>query len=557
MPAARHFSLQLKLQLAFLLVSLLTVGIFTAQAVYSARQGALAMIDAQLVSAARSYVLLLGETYHDELPPREQVDLARKHAEALTLTRATDFLQLNYLYSYVVRDGKVFYTQASLSAEQAKDPSFEFYLKPSDTPETDGDVLRAIQTGQPVFLESENPQYGHLRSVFMPLKNSKGGDYVVCADISAELVTTAIGKASLMAVTTGILLLLAAIVVSLVLGRVIARPLQRLRDMMQSLTSGSGDLTIRLDVTSRDEIGEIAGYFNTFIGQLREMFLKVREDAVKLTSGVQSLSSMTEQLSSDARLQSDTASSTAATIEEITVSINHIADHTRDADRNVQETGRLSELSAGAVSEVADEVRNAADSVNNLAGVMGELDQSSQQISTIVRVIKEIADQTNLLALNAAIEAARAGEQGRGFAVVADEVRSLASRTQQSTAEIDGMISRLQDSARQAVQAMLTGQQQARSTLDDADQADHMLHSISGSIDTIMNMNTQIASATEQQTAVANEINRNLTNIRDLSHAALGAVGQINQAGSRLVDIVDQLDQMTSGFRTRQRRATA
>lgn len=222
MPAARHFSLQLKLQLAFLLVSLLTVGIFTAQAVYSARQGALAMIDAQLVSAARSYVLLLGETYHDELPPREQVDLARKHAEALTLTRATDYLQLNYLYSYVVRDGKVLYTQASLSAEQAKDPNFEFYLKPSDTPETDADVLRAIQTGQPVFLESENPQYGHLRSVFMPLKNSKGGDYVVCADISAELVTAAIRKASLTAVVTGILLLLGAIIVSLVLGRVIS-----------------------------------------------------------------------------------------------------------------------------------------------------------------------------------------------------------------------------------------------------------------------------------------------------------------------------------------------
>lgn len=295
-------------------------------------------------------------------------------------------------------------------------------------------------------------------------------------------------------------------------------------------------------MTSRDEIGEIAGYFNTFIGQLREMFLKVREDAVKLTSGVQSLSSMTEQLSSDARLQSDTASSTAATIEEITVSINHIADHTRDADRNVQETGRLSELSAGAVSEVADEVRNAADSVNNLAGVMGELDQSSQQISTIVRVIKEIADQTNLLALNAAIEAARAGEQGRGFAVVADEVRKLAERTATATVEISSMINSMRSQSEHALSRMNQTHAAVTHSVNKAADAASQIRSIRERMDEVVSRVREIAGAASEQSAATTE----------MAHAA-ERISQMAQAGDSSIrlarSVSDDLSMLASELR--------
>ncbi|GAB3257908.1 methyl-accepting chemotaxis protein [Chitinimonas naiadis] len=454
MSVFQKLSLQLKLQAAFVLVSLLTIGIFTIQAVKTAEEDALETVDAQLTSAARAYVLLLGQNYHDKLPPRESVDLAQKRQEAIKLTRAAAFLKVQYLYSFVVRDGKVFYVQASLSDEQEKDATFELYLKPSDVPETDPHVLEAIKSGKPLFDESDNPQYGHLRTIIMPVQTSSGETYVACADVNADVVAAEVKSAVWTALLTGIVLLGGSLVVSLLLGKLIARPLQQLRDMMQALTTGSGDLTVKLEVRSQDEIGQIATYFNTFMGQLREMFLKVREETVKLTGGVKQISNMAEQLSQDARSQSDMASATAATIEQITVSVDHIASNTQDADQNAQETGHLSDVSANAVTDVAHQIERAASSVGELSGVMAALDQRAIQISTIVNVIKEIADQTNLLALNAAIEAARAGEQGRGFAVVADEVRKLAERTGSATVEIEQMIGGMRTQSSQAMTSM-------------------------------------------------------------------------------------------------------
>ncbi|MBE9608363.1 methyl-accepting chemotaxis protein [Chitinilyticum piscinae] len=549
MRILRNLSLPRKLQLAFLLVSLLTVGIFTAQSVSSARQSALRAIDAQLMSATRSYVLLLGADYHDKLPPREQADLPRKHAEALKLTEATKFLGLNYLYSYVVRDGKVLYTQASLSDEQARDPSFEFYLKPSDTPETDADVIRAVQTGQPVFLESNNPQYGALRSLFLPLKNAQGEFYVACADISAELVATQVRAAGLTALVTGVLLLLLAIVVSLLLGRALARPLLRLRDMMQALTSGHGDLTIRLEVDSRDEIGDIARHFNTFMEQLRQMFLLLRDDTVKLTSGVQQLGRMTEQLSEGAREQADTASATAATIEQITVSINHIADFTRDANANAQETGRLSERSAQSVTEVAGEVDGAATAVNNLAGVMAGLDQSSQQISAIAGVIKDIADQTNLLALNAAIEAARAGEQGRGFAVVADEVRKLAERTGTATVEIDRMIGSIRSQTDEALASMQQTHCAVQDSVGKAASAADQIRDIRERMARLVEGVGEISTAASEQSAATTIMAQSAERISQMAQQGEQSISLARRVSDDMAELASQLQAMVGRFR--------
>ncbi|KAF0813592.1 Methyl-accepting chemotaxis protein McpH [Andreprevotia sp. IGB-42] len=220
----------------------------------------------------------------------------------------------------------------------------------------------------------------------------------------------------------------------------ITRPLARLREAMQALTTGQGDLTVRLDASSGDEIGHIGRSFNDFMAQLRTMFLKVREETGQLTSGVASINDMTAKLADDARHNADMAGVTAATIEEITVSISVIADNSRSASSTVEQAGAVSVTSAESVGRVAREIEQVAASMDELTTVMGGLQTRSEKIASIADVIKAISDQTNLLALNAAIEAARAGEQGRGFAVVADEVRKLAERTGRATVEISDMV---------------------------------------------------------------------------------------------------------------------
>ncbi|HEY9101722.1 methyl-accepting chemotaxis protein [Chitinimonas sp.] len=255
---------------------------------------------------------------------------------------------------------------------------------------------------------------------------------------------------------TGALVLLVAVALGFAwvgIGHLLAG-LGRIERAMATIATGEGDLTLRLPVHSRDEVGRIAQAFNQFIDKLREMFITVRDQSAELTGGIAHLTDTTGHISRDSNVQSEELSATAATIEQITVSIAHIADNVSDTHKLVEVVDSGSGDSAQAVRQVAEEIGRIADEFQQLAGVMNSLGNRSDQISSIVGVIKEIADQTNLLALNAAIEAARAGEQGRGFAVVADEVRKLAERTGQATVEIGNMITSVRDDTRDALGRM-------------------------------------------------------------------------------------------------------
>ncbi|XLM21345.1 methyl-accepting chemotaxis protein, partial [Chromobacterium piscinae] len=251
----------------------------------------------------------------------------------------------------------------------------------------------------------------------------------------------------------GLTLLVFALMIpfaSAIIGKMLSG-LVKLKTAMEDIARGQGDLTLRLKDDGQDEIAATARAFNTFVGQLGHLFRGLKGDAQDVVGGVQDASQLVADVAQSARHISDVSSSNAATLEQITVSISHIADSARQADQLASATGQNLAASADNMERLSSGMENTVQSVRGLEEMLSSLDKRSQEISGITNVIRDIADQTNLLALNAAIEAARAGEQGRGFAVVADEVRKLAERTAQATLEISNMVGAIREETGRAV----------------------------------------------------------------------------------------------------------
>ena len=344
------------------------------------------------------------------------------------------------------------------------------------------------------------------------------------------------------------LILLVTLAGGWLVARSVTQPLAALLAALQQAERDS-DLTERLKIHGRDEISRVAQAYNSMLQRFREAISALQQVTEQVRGQSEALSHVTLRARQDMdRQQSETdqvATATtemAETIQEVARNASNAAQAALNAEREATSGSQVVARTLSAVTQLSGELQETALQVTDVAN-------ASDTIGGVLDVIRGIAEQTNLLALNAAIEAARAGEQGRGFAVVADEVRSLAQRTQQSTAEIQQMIERLQRGARDAAGAMDQGQQRARQSLDDAGEANGALRGISEAVDTIMNMNTQIASATEEQTSVAQEINRNLVNIRDVAQSTQEAVNHIDQSSQALAQIVNRLRDLTNRFR--------
>ncbi|MCZ4306658.1 methyl-accepting chemotaxis protein [Zoogloeaceae bacterium G21618-S1] len=265
---------------------------------------------------------------------------------------------------------------------------------------------------------------------------------VVLSPLNALLMTLA----GIVVVCAGGFVALAVVVL-----RRLLRGLGSIHNAMEQIAGGGGDLTRQIPVHGDDEVARTARAFNQFQAGLRTMFQSLRQDAAVLAEGVQQLEANVQRMASRSEALADTTTANAASIEEITVSVSHIADNSADAESLARSTGKLTDSAAEEVAHIATQAGASATRVRELADVLSGLERRSEDINGIVSVIREIADQTNLLALNAAIEAARAGEQGRGFAVVADEVRKLAERTGKATVEISDMLGGMRQETGQAV----------------------------------------------------------------------------------------------------------
>ncbi len=310
-----------------------------------------------------------------------------------------------------------------------------------------------------------------------------------------------------------------------------------------------GNLTTRADYQAKDELGRVASAFNRMGERFHDMVQQLSGATGQLAAAAEETSAVTEQTSTGIREQQSETEQVATAMNEMTATVQEVA---HSASRAAEAAHKADEEAAGGkqvVNRTIDVIDSLASEVEKAAGVIHQLEQDSDKIGTVLDVIRGIAEQTNLLALNAAIEAARAGEQGRGFAVVADEVRTLASRTQQSTAEIQGMIEKLQTGAANAVKVMETSRNQARAGVEQVAQAGAALDSITRAVATINDLNAQIASAAEEQSSVAEEINRNIVNISQVAEQTNQGAQQTASASEELARLAEQLQGLVGQFR--------
>ena len=329
----------------------------------------------------------------------------------------------------------------------------------------------------------------------------------------------------------------------------IARPLKQMVAMLDDIAQGEGDLTRRLQSDRADELGAIASGFNTFLAKLQAMISQV-------VSSVQKVSDSSEHTADIAIRTNQGVHKQMAEIDQVATAVHEMTATAQDVARNATQAAQAASEADRAANQGLDIVRDTSSAISALASEIGravtvvqDLARDSENINAILVAIRAIAEQTNLLALNAAIEAARAGEQGRGFAVVADEVRNLAQKTQQATEEIQQMIQQLQQGTREVVKVMEDSQGKTDDSVLQASRAAEALESITQAVSVINDMNTQIASAAEEQSAVAEDINRNVINIGQVAGEVAGGADESSQASAELTKLAEQQRRLINQFR--------
>ncbi|OMO31641.1 chemotaxis protein [Vibrio sp. 10N.222.47.A9] len=350
-------------------------------------------------------------------------------------------------------------------------------------------------------------------------------------------------------ITTAVIITLIVIVLVSWLVSFLFRDLNRVSAALEEIASGEGDLTQRLEPKSDDEIGKLAENFNRFVGNMHTMVIKLSEVSAALGNQARQTASQAEERSARIQMQQDEINMVATAVNEMAAATQEIAGNADHTAQNSSEAVGACEHGTGQVTQTQSSIQNLAQEVQIATNVILELEEHGNSINAILSNIQGIAEQTNLLALNAAIEAARAGEQGRGFAVVADEVRVLSQRTHGSTQEIQQTIELLQGTTGKAVSIMNDSRSLAETSVDDANSAAASLTQIHAAVERISDMATQIASAAEEQASVTSEITRNTEGIRDVSNELADEAHQAAEQAAQLSELSHELESEISRFK--------
>jgi len=496
---------------------------------------ALKALNAEQASAEQSLI--------DALSTKADVIGGFMAATAPDLIASFDFTTLKAYQEDAVRDPDVVYA-AYLKPD---DSTLTDYVKPDNmtgitekkyTVEYEGEKLGSVIVG----LSDKSVRAGVEKS------NARINDAISAVEVTAS---DSLGDlASIMSINMVVIVaVLSGLIVYLFRIFVVNRLLQT-TELIVDLAQGGGNLSARLPVNCNDEIAKLRSSVNEFLNMLGDMIGIIAKETNTLIGEADQLNGLSSVQYTQSEQQRLGTSQVATAATEMASTVVHVAENAAAASNAAGEANRETNTGRQVVTETIDSISSLSQEIERSANVITELEKDALNIGSVLDVIKSIAEQTNLLALNAAIEAARAGEQGRGFAVVADEVRSLASRTQDSTQEIQQMIEHLQKRSSEACTVMQSSREQANGSVESAAKAGESLDIIAKAVLEITEMNAQIASAAEEQSSVAEEINKNIVSINEVAESSASGAQQTMTASEQLAELADRLKSEVEQFKT-------